>query len=161
MGITRTMSFALLALIGCTPATVRELPSGAVPIAGPLDIVVQEYNSGINDRRRLVIRDAAAWQAFWNQAHGRYVPVPSAPVIDFSANIVIAATMGGRPTGGYGIEIESLHEASGDVFAIVIERSAGPSCGTTQAFTAPVIAVRVPRPGADVTFVDQSKTIDC
>ena len=148
-------------LLGCTPAMDPQLPPDAVKLAGATEVVLDQSYSGIEDRRRLVLRDAQAWSAFWHDAYGRQMPVPSVPEIDFGRNIVIVAGLGTRNTGGYGITFDSIYEADGVLYAVVQESSPGRSCIVTQALTQPVIAVRVSRPDADVRFIERSETFDC
>ena len=150
-----------LALLGCSPVSEPGLPPGTQPLAGALDTLVHAHYSGIQDRRRLVIRDAAAWEQFWAQAMATVSRVPPTPAVDFTTSIVIAASMGNRPNGGHAIGIESLNELDNTLYAVVEERSVGLGCVTTQAITAPLIAVRVARPGAAVVFVETTRRIDC
>ena len=151
----------VVTLIGCTPAVDPQLPPNALKLVDATEVVLELAYSGIDDRRRLVIRDARAWSAFWSQAYRRHIPVPLVPEIDFSRNIMIVAGMGMRSTGGYGITFDSIHEADDILYALVSERSPGQSCILTQALTQPVIAVRVSRPGAEVRFIERSETFDC
>lgn len=149
-----------VAILGCAPVADPQLPPGGVPL-DDTELVLRDQYTGFVDRERLVIRDAQAWSAFWSQAHSRVMPEPSVPSIDFSRNIVVAAAMGTRPNGGYSIQVRQVYELDGGLYVLVSERSPGPGCVTTQALTAPVAAVRVPRPGAPVTFVERSQTITC
>lgn len=148
-------------LIGCTPAVDPQLPPGAVKLTDPTEIVVAEQYSGIVDRRRLVIRDAQSWSTLWNEAFSRRHPRPPVPSIDFAEHVVIAASTGTRSNGGYGLTFDAIHEADGVLYAVVREISPGRNCITTQALTNPVIAVRVPRRGAQVTFIERAEITDC
>jgi hypothetical protein len=75
--------------------------------------------------------------------------------------MVLIAAMGRRPTGGYGIVIESVHRADGKLFARVEAHSPGPTCFVTQALTAPVTAVRVARSDEPVEFLERSSVTEC
>lgn len=149
-----------VAILGCAPVADPQLPPGGVSLDETEQLLKSQYTQLVR-RERLVIRDAQTWSEFWDQAHGQVSPQPSVPSIDFSRNIVVAATMGSRPSGGYNIEIDQVYDVDGAVYVIVTERSAGPGCITTQAVTAPASAVRVPRPGASVTFIERSETFPC
>lgn len=122
--------------------------------------VLNTAYSGIGKRQRLVIRDEQAWAAFWTEAHGNMMPKPERPAVDFSASVVIAAAMGSRSTGGYSVDLQ-VAETDDGLRVYVTETSPGPSCITTQAFTAPLAAVRVPRTAASVSFVEQARVSDC
>lgn len=117
--------------------------------------------SGISERRRLVIEDVESWAAFWAQLHANISPRPPAPIVDFDNRAVVAAAMGRRPTGGHAIRIEEITRVGDDLHVVVLETSPGPTCLTTQAFSAPATAVSVPRPAGHVDFAEEEETLDC
>lgn len=156
----RTSCLALVAILGCTPVVDPQLPPDGTPLDGTEQVLDAHY-TGLVLRERTVIRDAQAWSRFWNQAHSNVMPQPRVPSIDFTRNIVVAAAMGTRNTGGYSIDVEGVYVAGDDVHVVVEERSPGTNCITTQALTAPAVAVRVPRVGASVSFVERSQTVSC
>jgi len=119
------------------------------------------FLSGISDRRRLVIEDQDAWLQFWAELQAMVTPVPEPPAVDFSTHVVIAATMGQRATGGYSIRIDDISRAGERTRVIVVETAPGPTCLTTQAFTAPATAVTVSRPAGTVEFVERNETDSC
>lgn len=118
-------------------------------------------SSGIRDRRRLVIRTDSEWEAFWSDLLSNRMPTPPAPEIDFDRFVVIAATMGQRPTGGHAIGIADVEHVGGEYRVTVVETSPGPGCVTTQALTAPATAVRVERREGGATFLERSETRTC
>ena len=118
-------------------------------------------HSGINDSRRLVIQEAAAWRALWREVVAERTPPPALPAIDFDHDMVIVAALGRRGTGGYAITIDDVYAEGGRLYAVVRETSPGPGCMTIQAFTAPVTGVRVPRRGAATTFIERQDQLDC
>jgi hypothetical protein len=55
-----------------------------------------------------VIRDAPSWQAYWADLPNQIIPfdVPrELPLVDFRTEIVIAVTMGLRPSSGFSVSI--------------------------------------------------------
>lgn len=125
---------------------------------------VEEVNSlvsGIEDRRRLVIDEGEEWTEFWAELNAILTPTPDAPAIDFDSRVVITATMGLQPTGGYAIRVEEVSRMGDELRVVVVETSPGVGCITTQAFTAPATAITVARPVGDVEFVEQTETEDC
>jgi hypothetical protein len=155
-----TICLSALAILGCAPVADPQLPPGGLPVDNTEQVLRSQY-TGFVQRSRLVIRDAHAWSQFWNQAHANMIPVPHVPFIDFTQNIVVAATMGSRSNGGHAIQIDPVYAADDDLYVVVEERAPGPGCVTTAAITAPAVAVRIPRPGASVTFVERSETFTC
>lgn len=117
--------------------------------------------SGIPERQRLVIDDMESWAAFWTRLHADISPEPPAPIVNFDDRVVIAVAMGQRATGGYAIRIEEITQVGDVLRVVVLETSPGPSCLTTQAFSAPATAVSVPRPVGDVDFEEEAETRDC
>lgn len=123
--------------------------------------LVNDYHTGVNTRQRLVLRDETAWANFWSQVVANRMPQPPLPEVNFASEMVVAAAMGSRPTGGYSIVIDALYEADGRLYVVVRETSPGASCVTTQAVTAPLSAVRIPRFEGEVVFSEKTETHEC
>lgn len=157
----RLLAAAVAAVVGCTAVVDPQLPPGGVPLDDEVEIVLKSHYSGHGQRQRLVIRDAEAWGRFWERAHSSIEPMPPTPDIDFSRNVVVAATMGSRSHGGFSIQVESIYELDRRVNVVIRERSPGANCITTAAFTAPATAVRIGRPGAEIVFVERTETFSC
>jgi len=161
---TLLTAVALGALVAaCDTVTEPGVPPGAVALQLEQvpDEVAQYLYSGVDDRRRLFIKDAAAWTTLWEEVTSHVQPPPPVPAIDFGAEAVIVASMGTRPSGGYSITIEGVFEADGQLYVAVREISPGSNCVTTAALTAPVHAVRVPRRTGTVVFVEHTETRNC
>ena len=155
-----TTCLAIVAILGCTPVVDPQLPPDGVPLDETERLLEAQY-TGLVQRQRAVIRDVQGWRAFWNQAHSTVMPQPPVPSVDFTRNVVVAAAMGTRSSGGYSIGIEQVYADGDHLHVVVAERSPGANCITTQALTAPVAAVRVPRVGASVSFIERSETVSC
>lgn len=159
----------MVALVGCSgraeeptgPETASAIPSGAAAVSYEIIDEVSTSNSAILDRRRLVIRDAETWAAFWSDFVGLREPKPPAPDVDFGARMVIAATMGERSSGGYSIGVPEVAEMEGLLYALVREVAPGIECAVTTALTAPAVAVSVPRHEGSVAFVDEELALPC
>ena len=146
-----TILFTVLAGIACS--------SPAAPAQG--NLTVTRFNSGsssfavfsgFTQPMTSVIRDDAAWQAFWRTLYSGQSPAPPLPAVDFSSEMVVAAAMGTQPTSGYDIIVQSANE-SGDVVTIETrELRPGPKCATLTVLTSPVDLARVPRRTGSVTF---------
>jgi hypothetical protein len=79
----------------------------------------------------------------WNIMNGNFVPVPSAPSIDFGRNKVLTVFLGQRSSGGYSIVLASakLEGQTLVVNANVRQPSAGAI--TTQVITSPFSSVQI------------------
>ncbi len=128
------------------------------------DVIEEVHNSlfsSIRERRRTVIGTASDWEQFWNEFAAAIMPRPDAPVIDFTARMVIVASMGERATGGYAIVIEEVTEGDKGLTARVVETSPAATCFLTQVVTAPVTAVTLPRSDGTVVFVEETRMQEC
>jgi hypothetical protein len=147
-------------------AACSDVNSGGGPEGQPLpvtqvDTLDLSYASGISDSMRQVIRTDPDWQSFWTRYQSNMSPAQPAPSIDFTGQMVIVAAMGGRPTGGFTIEIEYVVH-NGDGYDVgVVETSPGSSCVVTQAVTSPITAVVVPVVDGEVHFFEKKKVREC
>ncbi len=141
------------------------------PVTGPDDrfeartapnteLLAREAYSGLAERQRLVIESQSELNALWNAVYQWMSPQPAAPVIDFSSNVVIAAAMGTRGSGGYLIDVKDVIRIGSTLSVIVEERSPASNCGVTAVVTAPVVLVRVARV-SEVSFVETTRVHSC
>lgn len=144
-------------------ASISDPPSGTrVPLTR-LSTTPYPFSfySGIGQPERLVIRDNATWQSVWTSIWSGTTPVPAAPNVDFAKEMVIVAALGSRPTGGYGILVDSAMMTSSRLTVWIGTSSPGPRCVTTQAFTSPVDIARIQRIDAPVGFIDVPAVLQC
>ena len=99
-----------------TPISIARLQSEPYSFA---------HHSGFQNPARLVIRDAAQWEAVWAQTFNGVTPVPPRPAIDFSHEMVVVVALGLRSSGGYGILIDGASEIDTDEVAVEV-RSISP-----------------------------------
>ena len=118
-------------------------------------------SSGIDEELRTVIQSSAEFAAFWSRAHRRFGEQPASPAIDFEREMIIVAAMGTRPTGGYGIYIDSAAVVKGSFAVFVRSVRPGATCGTTAALTQPVDLARAPRIFLSAHFVESATTHEC
>lgn len=156
----------MLVPAGCAMPTVNPDPGlttvrqviVAKELSGP---AFSAFYSGIQDRRRVVVRSAGAWAALWSEATAYLSPAPPVPPFDFSSGMLLVASMGARPSGGYAIGIDSVYSLGGTIHAVVLETSPGAECGVTGAITNPVIAVRIARSNMPVEFHTRNAVRSC
>lgn len=101
--------------------------------------VGQWSRTGIGESRRLVIRDANAWAAFWSE-----LGTGDRPEVDFTKAVVVAVAAGQRPSGGYEIAIDQVSQTDGGLTVQVVETTPSPNCITSSSLTQPVDVVVVP-----------------
>jgi hypothetical protein len=97
--------------------------------------------SNIDDAKQVVVRDAAAWRALWQQ----HSPDRPLPAVDFSKESVVAVFLGSKTTAGYNVTILSTTEGGGAI--IVKYREDRPTAGgvTAQVLTFPYHIVAIPK----------------
>jgi hypothetical protein len=162
-GILLSIAAGCVLLSGCAEATSADALLDRAPDAQRVEVRRLEFLpvsfSGIGTVERVVIRSEAEWQPFWTRLWGG--DRRPRPAVDFDREMVVAATMGGRPTGGFWIQVDSAVVSSAAVDVFVTEHSPGRSCATTQAFTYPADAVAIPASAHPVRFHDAKATTEC
>jgi protease stability complex PrcB-like protein len=141
-----TACLAFVTLLGCTTAT------GADPLT--LRSLGKGGFSGIKEARREVIKDKAAWEKLWTEHTKPTRNAAPAPEVDFAKEMVIAATMGTKRTGGYSVEIISAEPAGKKLKVTVKQASPPPGSMAIQALTAPFHFVAVSRSDLEVEFIE-------
>ena len=106
---------ATLAGCGFTSGPDERVPSDAVSLdVRPVDSpAAHDHFSALTERERLVIPDADAWAEFWARLTAEELPRPALPAVDFTSEMVLAASMGSRPSGGYTIHVDEVADSDG------------------------------------------------
>jgi hypothetical protein len=120
----------------------------------PLELrsVMQVTNSGVQEQRLVVARDAEAWATLWSEHAKLEVPGAAAPEIDFDKEMAVAVFLGSRPTGGHAVTIESVERGPTGLVVHALATAPAADAMTTQALTSPMHAVAVPRCKGEVTL---------
>lgn len=131
---------------------VALLVGGAVLAVPSAQVAFTTYSegqqSGIEERREVVIRDAKALAALWEI----HAPGDTPPPVDFGTSMVVGVFAGLRNTGGHEVEVTGV-ERDGDALVVEYrERAPGRGDMTAQVLTFPYHLVRVPRHGGPVRF---------
>ena len=150
-----TTDSAIMALIAEYEATAPAERRPEVAMVG------YRHTSGFDTRQQFVVRDSATWATTWTTLLGSHNPKPPLPLVDFSREMIVIASMGTRSSGGYTVGIDSTFVARDTVFFRVRETSPGPRCGTTAALTEPVGLARVERTVRPVGFITVKIMSEC
>jgi protease stability complex PrcB-like protein len=159
---TRQTAIAGLALAACAFAAAC---AGAGPSAGSdaeqrVAPVISETQSGLDESRREVIRDAASWSRLWSQIHAGRIPVPPLPAVDFGREMLIAVASGTRPTAGFSIQVTGVTTRGDRLEVAVLERCPDADAILAQVLTQPVSVVRVAKLAQTPTF-NETRTGAC
>lgn len=111
---------------------------------------------GVDDGNYYLVRTEEALRTLWNRAYGSRLQVPDVPQVHFSRETVVALFMGSRPTGGYGLEVESVTIEGGEVYVDVNRIEPGPDAITTQALTSPWTMIRILRGGLGTIWIREA-----
>ena len=120
----------------------------------PIRSLAKGALSGIKEAKQEVIRDAAAWERFRKQHSISEQSAERIPPVDFSKEMIVAATMGTKRTGGYTIEIVRVEPTEKSLKIFVKRTSPPPGALTIQALTAPFHFVAVPKSDLKPEFVE-------
>jgi RNA polymerase sigma factor (sigma-70 family) len=104
---------------------------------------------------RTAVRTKEEWEKVWKVAEGNVIPMPPAPKVDFERQMVLAAFMGRKPTGGHAITITRVVRTDKGLTAYVRETVPGPGDIVTDALTSPYHFVVVPADKGPVTFENE------
>jgi hypothetical protein len=115
--------------------------------------VDSERYSGVADARTVVIADAAAWAALWEEHTRERDPVPRAPAVDFSQQMVLGVFIGQRPDSCSAVNVQKVYRANGRLVVEYAEPPADPAAACTAITTHPSQLVVVPRGPGPVDFV--------
>ncbi|MBI2946699.1 MAG: protease complex subunit PrcB family protein [Verrucomicrobia bacterium] len=126
--------FASVLLFGAVGALGEEIP---------FRTLAQGNQSGIDVATNLVIKTRSAWEKHWKALQGKAEPRVLAPAVDFGKEMVVAVTMGRKPTGGYAIKIQRIESTPASLKILLEQRTPGPGALVTQAFTSPFHFVAV------------------
>ncbi|NHZ96854.1 hypothetical protein [Massilia sp. CCM 8734] len=131
------------------PVTFTQVSPQTVPFRTLAQSDAQTYG----DKQQVVIKDAQAWAALWK----RHIQAAALPEIDFSKQMVVAAFLGGKPDGSYGLAIGGVERVAGKLRVTLVESAPGRynRSLTTTSLTNPVQFVVLERSDEPVEFVDQ------
>ncbi len=127
----------------------------------PLRTLDQGGSTGVLSQRFEVIRDPASLDALWRQHTTVMSPPPPLPHIDFERDMVIAAFLGQKASGGVELQISKLDNVGGALTAHLSLTNPGKDCIVTQAFSQPYHIVVTPRHEQVIRFQVNTLTTDC
>ncbi len=129
----------------------------------PVKILEKGYHSGIKkaDTRFVVISDPDHFMEVFEKVHSKTYPLPDLPTVDFDRQIVLAAFMGEKNTGGYQISFEKTACISNKTLRVtVFMQTPSPGAILPQVITSPYVLAAVDKGNfRRVEFVDKDGNI--
>lgn len=119
------------------------------------------YYGGITQPTEIVVRDSARWHEYWSRIFRGVFPPPPPPTVDFGHDIVVVAALGSRPTGGWGIVIDSAYATTAGLRVVLLQLAPGTGCVLSAVVTAPVDAAVIHARPDSVEFVQHVRTESC
>src|SRR5262245_13936621 len=104
----------------------------------PFTTIAEGQQSGIEDKREVVVKSDEEWKALWKQ----HAPDKPLPPVDFKKSTVVGVFLGSRNTGGYRATITAVDQEGTDVVVTWRESRPAPDLIVTQVLTFPYHLVR-------------------
>lgn len=149
-------SVAVMAVVAACRGTAAE-ENGAAPAASPDPVplaateLVRGNLSSVRVQEVAIARTEDEWRVLWRRHGGLQLPGPALPDVDFESNMVVAAFLGERPTGGFSVDVRAVDHlpATADseerVMVTAVERAPLEDTIQPQVLVAPFHMVVVPR----------------
>jgi len=124
------------------------------------DLSIEAIDAGatgaVAEERREVISNAEMLEMRWSTLYSHRRELPAVPVVDFEERVVVFASLGQRPTGGYRVELaRAVHDEDRGVVELTVrEVTPGPSCMVQQVLTFPYLWAAVEAVDASYVFVE-------
>ena len=162
--VKRFAAALLAAALGLGACGDSEEAAGAgagagVPGEGE-NVLVRAFPPGVSGgyatAAREVIRGAPQWAEAWKRANSHMAPVPRAPAVDFTKEMVALAALGEKPSGGHGIEIVAAWRTGGKLRILVATRAPAEGQASIAMMTRPWHAVVLPKSDEPVEWADHA-----
>jgi hypothetical protein len=101
--------------------------------------------TGVEQAEYVLISNEDQLLNFWNRAYGSQLSVPPLPNVDFRRETIVAAFIGSKPTGGYGLGVDEVTLEGNDAYIDLTETAPAADAITTQALTSPWVMLRILR----------------
>ena len=129
--------------------------------------LLQQSQSGHEQKRNYVIRTQAEWQKLWQTMQAASFLPRNARAdslltkIDFKKHMLLAVFQGQKPSGGYSIAINKLLRGDKQLEVIIEEKVPGANCFTTQMLTQPYHIIVTEKSALKVTFTARQSRTTC
>jgi PrcB C-terminal len=139
------------------PVTATPATGSTSPAAAPAGNVGRQLAGGSNAAAQefqvVVAQNLTNLGSLWNTAYGRQSNVPALPSLG-AGRSVVGVFLGQRPTGGYGVSLNSARIVNGVLELNLNVSAPGPGSITTQALTSPWLAAEITGPFSSVLVKD-------
>jgi hypothetical protein len=116
--------------------------------ASPIQTVVIEAMSQIEDSKQAVARTPAEFEALWRLHAG----AAATPKVDFGSRTVVAVFLGTRNSAGFTVEITGTRQEKGALVVEWRERRPEPGNVAAQVITSPAHIATIPKFAGEIRF---------
>ena len=116
--------------------------------AKPVETIVTDMMSQIDEPMQATARTPAEWTALWRKHAGD----AAMPKVDFASRTVVAVFMGTKMSGGYGVEITGTRQEKGATIVEYRERRPDRTQIVAQVLTSPAHIAAIPKVTGDIKF---------
>ena len=114
--------------------------------------IVSQSHGGLLKEQYIVITNNKQLKGIYTQINLTRKPGLPLPSIDFEKEVVIALFLGQRNSGGYSINIDSIHVKKNTSFEVVIKETI-PTDMVSLAITQPFSIYKLDLPNHNITFI--------
>ena len=114
----------------------------------PIQTIVTDAMSQIEEPKQAVARTPAEWTALWRQHAGD----TALPKVDLGSRTVVAVFLGTRMSAGYVVEITGTRPDKGALIVQLRERRPEPGMVTAQVITSPAHIATIPKFAGEIRF---------
>jgi hypothetical protein len=148
---------AIVAGMGCSQGNQENLRGESVEFA----VLEQGTHSGIQTKRFETIKDNSAFRSLWLAHTTGTSPAPPMPELDFSKEMVIAAFVGMKNTGGYILNISGIESKNERLEVNLLLRQPSPDCIVPETLTQPYVMVKTIKSSLVPQFNLSTTTSSC
>ncbi len=102
-----------------------------------------------------------SWDDFWAQHSINIQPPESAPVIDFTKNMVIAVVDTDQPSSGYELTIDQLQIVDDKLYIFATRKQPGAGCVSLGMISQPFVMIQVPQSALIPELRLTTQTVPC
>jgi hypothetical protein len=116
--------------------------------AKPVETIVIDTMSQIEEPMQAAARTPAEWTALWRK-HGGDAAMPK---VDFGSRTVVAVFMGTKPSAGFAVEITGTRHEHGATIVEFRERRPERGQVSAQILTSPAHIATIPKVSGEIKF---------
>ena len=152
LGASTPVAREVMIRVSSPPGVETEATALPAPSARTFVDVARGAQSGVDEMRGVVARDAAQLQALWSSLGLER----AMPRVTFENTMIVAVYLGSRPSAGYGAEIVGVRRDGETMIVEWVERLPSRGAAAAQGVTTPYVIAGVPAFAGEVHFAKRA-----